>query len=261
MVGRRQQGREILERRRFTPGVEFAPAPQRYDDSRRFVAPPRFEIGAGERELAGGGRGRIGGKAGRNDTRRRVIGVEMGLRDRAQPVFARPMRVGGRESGKALVVGVRRKAQRQPVESGPFSRIVDLGGERVAPGKIALAIERGGGGERRAVETRRRSRGERNWLRRDGVGDNELAAEGAATELAAAARASEAEPAAPARRRRLEADGGGPAAASVALVRQFRLDRPDGRKIEPVRRRREGVRRHHQWGGKTTRGRAAGAAG
>ena len=178
VVGAGEQRGESLERLRFAPRIEVVVAPQRRDDRRRLVAAAGFEHGARQGELAGRRARRIGGEARGDDFGGRVVGVEAPLLDRANPVAARPMRVGGGESGEALVVGPRREPQRQPIEGGAFGRVRRLGGERVAAGEIALAIEGGGRGERRAVEARRRGggferrrgRGRGRRRRRAGVG-------------------------------------------------------------------------------------------
>ena len=158
VVGAGQQRGESLERLGFAPGVEIVVAPQRRDDRRRLVAAAGLEQRARQGELAGRRARRIAGETRRHDFGRRMVGVEAPLRDRADPVAARPMRVGGGEGGEALVVGPRREPQGQPVEGGALGRVGRLGGERVAAGEIALAIEDGGRGERRAVEARRRRR-------------------------------------------------------------------------------------------------------
>ncbi len=170
VVGAGQQRGEGFQRLALAPQVEVFLAPQRRDDRARLVAAARFERGARERELARRRRRRLAGEARQHDRRRRMVGVEMRLLDRADPVAAWPMRMRGGESGKALVVRPRREPERQPVESGALGAIFDLCGERVAADQIAPAIERRGGGERRAVETRRRGDLDRRSGRRRGLG-------------------------------------------------------------------------------------------
>ena len=116
---------------------------------------PDSSMARARASLPAGVRGGSAAKRAATTSAGRVVGVEMRLLDGADPVAARPMRMGGGESGEALVVGPRREPQRQPVEGGAFGRVRRLGGERVAAGEIALAIKDGGRGERRPVEARR----------------------------------------------------------------------------------------------------------